>query len=74
MSEFFDALETRDPAEREAALMAALPRQIAHAQVHSAARMPLWRLAAMDMPMPLPQIRMPKEFSSASTAAQTFSA
>ena len=37
MSEFFDALETRDPAEREAALMAALPRQIAHAQVHSAA-------------------------------------
>ena len=37
MSEFCDALETRDPAEREAALMAALPRQIAHAQVHSAA-------------------------------------
>ena len=37
MSEFFDALETREPAEREAALMAALPRQIAHAQVHSAA-------------------------------------
>ena len=37
MSEFFDALETRDPAEREAALMAALPRQIAHAQAHSAA-------------------------------------
>ena len=37
MSEFFDALETRDTAEREAALMAALPRQIAHAQAHSAA-------------------------------------
>ena len=37
MSDFYDALETRDPAEREAALMAALPRQIAHAQVHSAA-------------------------------------
>ena len=37
MSEFFDALETREPAEREAALMAALPRQIAHAQAHSAA-------------------------------------
>lgn len=30
--EFFDALETRDPAEREAALMAMLPAQIAHAQ------------------------------------------
>jgi len=30
--EFFDALETRDPAEREAMLMAALPQQIAHAQ------------------------------------------
>ena len=37
MTEFFDALETRSPAEREAALMAALPRQIAHAQAHSAA-------------------------------------
>lgn len=32
--EFFDALETRDPAEREAALMAALPAQIAHARVN----------------------------------------
>ncbi len=32
MSDFFDALETRDPAQREAALMAALPRQVAHAQ------------------------------------------
>ncbi len=32
MSEFFDALETRDAAQREAALMAALAKQIAHAQ------------------------------------------
>ncbi|HSH88571.1 MAG TPA: AMP-binding protein [Ramlibacter sp.] len=32
MTEFFDALEQRDPAERERQLMAALPRQIAHAQ------------------------------------------
>ena len=32
MAEFFDALETRDPAQREAQLMAALPRQVAHAQ------------------------------------------
>jgi phenylacetate-CoA ligase len=37
MSEFFDALEARDPAQREQALMAALPRQIAHAQAQSAA-------------------------------------
>jgi phenylacetate-CoA ligase len=37
MSDFFDALEARDPREREAALMAALPRQVAHAQAHSAA-------------------------------------
>ncbi len=29
---FYDALEARAPAEREAALMAALPRQVAHAQ------------------------------------------
>ncbi|WP_457324429.1 phenylacetate--CoA ligase family protein [Roseateles sp. P5_E11] len=36
-SEFFDALETRDPAAREAALMAALPEQIAHAQSSSPA-------------------------------------
>lgn len=32
MSEFYDTLETRDPAVREAALMAALPRQVAAAQ------------------------------------------
>jgi phenylacetate-CoA ligase len=32
MTEFFDALETREPALREAALMAALPAQIAAAQ------------------------------------------
>ena len=37
MSDFFDALEARSPAEREAALMAALPRQVAHAQAASAA-------------------------------------
>ena len=37
MTDYFDALETRTPADREAALMAALPRQIAHAQAHSAA-------------------------------------
>ncbi|MEO5671910.1 MAG: AMP-binding protein [Ramlibacter sp.] len=32
MTDFFDALETRDPARREADLMAALPQQVAHAQ------------------------------------------
>ena len=32
MSHFFDILETRSPAEREAALLAALPSQISHAQ------------------------------------------
>ncbi len=32
MSDFFDTLETREPAAREAGLMAALPSQIAHAQ------------------------------------------
>ena len=37
MTSFFDALETRTPAARETALMAALPAQIAHAQTHSAA-------------------------------------
>jgi phenylacetate-CoA ligase len=37
MSKFYDALETREPAAREAALMAALPRQVAHAQARSAA-------------------------------------
>ena len=36
-SEFYDALETREPAAREAALMAALPAQIAHAQAHAPA-------------------------------------
>jgi phenylacetate-CoA ligase len=37
MSEYFDTLETRAPEAREAALMAALPRQVAHAQARSAA-------------------------------------
>ncbi|GAB1434624.1 AMP-binding protein [Sphaerotilus sulfidivorans] len=32
MSEFYDALEIRDPAEREAAQFTALPAQVAHAQ------------------------------------------
>jgi phenylacetate-CoA ligase len=37
MSDFFDALETRSSDEREAAQMAALAGQVAHAQAHSAA-------------------------------------
>ncbi|OJU92001.1 MAG: AMP-dependent synthetase [Burkholderiales bacterium 66-5] len=37
MTEFYDALETRSPDEREAAHMAALAAQVAHAQQHSAA-------------------------------------
>lgn len=45
-AEYFDALETRDPAEREAALMAALPAQVAHAQAHSPAQ--AQRLAGID--------------------------
>jgi phenylacetate-CoA ligase len=36
-TEFFDALETRDPAQREAQLMAALPKQVAHAQKNTGA-------------------------------------
>lgn len=37
MTQFFDALETRSPDEREAAQMAALSAQIAHAQANSPA-------------------------------------
>ena len=37
MNNYFDALETRDNAAREAALMAALPVQVAHARSSSAA-------------------------------------
>ena len=37
MTTFYDALETRDPAAREAALLAALPTQVAHAQAASPA-------------------------------------
>jgi phenylacetate-coenzyme A ligase PaaK-like adenylate-forming protein len=36
-SEFYDSLETRDPAARERELLAALPRQIAHAKAHAPA-------------------------------------
>lgn len=46
MSEFFDALEAREPAVREAALMAALPAQVAHAQASSPAYTEL--LAGID--------------------------
>ena len=35
MAEHYDALETRDPTERERALFAALPEQIANAQQHA---------------------------------------
>jgi phenylacetate-CoA ligase len=34
---FYDALETRAPQEREQALMAALPKQVAHARAHARA-------------------------------------
>ncbi|HMS05928.1 MAG TPA: AMP-binding protein [Burkholderiaceae bacterium] len=37
MNQHFDALETRSPAEREAAWMAQLPAQVAHAQAETAA-------------------------------------
>ena len=37
MTDFYDALETRDHAAREAAHLAALPAQIAHAQTRAAA-------------------------------------
>ena len=37
MTDFYDALESRSIAEREAALMAALPLQVAHAQARSSA-------------------------------------
>jgi len=35
MAEYFDSLETRDPVEREAALIAAVAQQVAHAQSHA---------------------------------------
>ena len=46
MTDFYDALETRSPADREAAHMAALPAQVAHAQAHSPAMRDL--LAGVD--------------------------
>ena len=42
-SEFYDALETREPEVREKALLAALPKQIAHAQAHAPAYTALLR-------------------------------
>jgi len=35
MADYFDSLETRAPAEREAALITAVARQVAHAQSHA---------------------------------------
>ncbi len=43
MNDFFDALETRSPAEREAAQMTALPAQVAHAKASTAAYAELLR-------------------------------
>ena len=37
MPEYYDALETRDPQQRERALMAALPRQLEHAKKNAPA-------------------------------------
>ena len=37
MAEYYDALETRDPQERERALMAALPKQLGHAKANAPA-------------------------------------
>ena len=37
MSNFYDSLEQREPALREAALLQALPAQVAHAQTHASA-------------------------------------
>jgi phenylacetate-CoA ligase len=37
MGQFYDSLETREPSEREAAHLAALPAHIAHAQQHAPA-------------------------------------
>ena len=37
MTDSYDALETRDPTQREAELLQALPKQIAHAQQHTPA-------------------------------------
>jgi phenylacetate-CoA ligase len=46
MNHFYDALETRQPEDREAAHMAALPAQVAQAQAHSPAMREL--LAGVD--------------------------
>ncbi len=46
VKDYFDSLETRDPAAREAALFAALPTQIAYAKAHAPAH--ARRLADVD--------------------------
>jgi phenylacetate-CoA ligase len=46
MTEYFDTLETRDPEVRERALLAALPRRIAHAKANAPAFARI--LAAVD--------------------------
>jgi phenylacetate-CoA ligase len=51
MTHHLDALETRAPEAREAALMAALPAQIAHAQQHSAAAKINSRAALAQLPV-----------------------
>jgi len=65
MTAFFDALETRTPAEREAAQMAALPAQVAHAQAHSAAMAEILRgvdAAAVNSRAALAQLPVTRKY------------
>ncbi|NCT82881.1 MAG: phenylacetate--CoA ligase [Comamonadaceae bacterium] len=72
MSDFFDALETREPAAREAALLAALPAQIAHAQSASPAYAELLAgvdAAAIDSRAALAQLPLTRKSSLAAAQA-----
>ena len=70
-TEFFDALEARDPAERETALMAALPALIAHAQSNSPAYAELLAgIAAADISSRTALATLPLTRKSSLAAAQ----
>ena len=82
MSDFFDALETREPAVRETALLAALPLQVAHAKLASPAFAEILkdvnpaavtsRAALADLPVTRKHELLALQLSSRSRGASVF--
>ena len=63
---------TRPPKARMLALLCSLVACAQKQSVHNAARTPLTLFAVIEIPMPVPQIRIPNSHSPSATACATF--